>query len=88
MGEDWLEQQELIIRQTGDIEITVENTTNKSMHNIRIYYKAYLPTERLYIGGITYCTGIETLEPGVSKTIQPYRYVKEYSKIVRTTYRE
>lgn len=85
---EWLEQQELVVELTGDIEITVENTTDKQLHDIRIYYKSYLPSDRLYIGGITYCAGIETLEPGTCTKVQPYRYVKDYSKIFRTTYRQ
>lgn len=88
MGEgEWLKQQELLVEETGDIEIIVKNRTEQTMHDIRIYYKSYLPGNQLYIGGITYCAGVETLAPGACVKIRPYCYVKNYSQIVRTAYR-
>lgn len=83
---EWLKQQELVVEETGDIEIKVQNMTDQTMYDIRIYYKSYLPTTQLYIGGITYCAGVETLAPGACVKIQPYHYVKDYSEIVRTAY--
>ena len=88
MGEEsWLDQQVLVVEEVDTTTICVQNITDKPLQDIRIYHKSYLLPDELYIGGITYCAGIKYLAPGECVKISPFRYVKDYSKIVRTTYR-
>lgn len=88
MGEgNWLDQQALVVEEVDMAMIQVQNITDKPLQDIRIYHKSYLLPDEVYIGGITYCAGIKYLAPGESVQISPFRYVKDYSKIVRITYR-
>ena len=83
---EWLKPQEVFWEEIDDTKIMLRNETLNPMQNLRIYYKSYLATDSLYLGGITYCAGVEALNPGEQRTIRPYRYVKDYAKIVRITY--
>lgn len=88
MGEgNWLDRQVITVEEVDSTTIRIENVTDDPLQDVRIYYKSYLLPDELYIGGITYCAGIKNLAPGESVQISPFRYVKDYSKIVRTTYR-
>lgn len=63
--------------------IRVTNTTDKALFNIRFLHKNYLPESDIYIGGITYETKLDSLQPGESVHIQPEHYAAGYSKIFR-----
>lgn len=85
-GEAWAEATELFVEEHGETALCIRNTVDRPLRDIRIYYKGYLPDDEVYLGGITYCTGIEELKPGESIILRPYRYVREYTKIVRICY--
>ncbi len=63
--------------------IYVTNTTDNKLTDVRIYYKSYLPQEQMYVGGISYCMGISTLDVGEKKALRPFHYANGYSKVVR-----
>ena len=83
---EWLDQQTVAVEDVDDVTICVRNNTDRAMQDIRIYYKSYLLPEQLYVGGITYCAGLGELAPGESVQISPFRYVKDHSRIIRTSY--
>ncbi len=67
-------------------EIMVSNDSGKTLENVRIYYKSYLPQEGIYLGGIAREVFIPSLSPGESVTLELPFYAPEYSRIVYTEY--
>ncbi len=63
--------------------LLVTNTTSELMEDIWLFYKNYLPEAELYIGGITYITTVEALDPGQSIEVCPDRYAKGYSRVLK-----
>ena len=83
---EWMHPQAILVKAVDQTRICVENISDRPASRIRIYYKSYLLHDDIYIGGITYCVGVEKLEAGDSIIIEPYRYVKDYARVVRIQY--
>lgn len=83
-------EEEADLLQTGEVEIedvsmgsvTVTNRTDRTLYDLRLYYKNYLSDGDLYQGGICYETRIETLAAGQSVTLNPQHYAMGYSRFV------
>ena len=62
--------------------MVVWNSGNEIIKDVCIYYKGWLSSPEIYLGGITYCTVIPKLQPGQRVQLQPYHYAPGYSKVV------
>ena len=81
--ERWEESQQLCLTQIDMGTLQVTNLTDGFLQNVRIYFKTYHDDPGIYLGGVTYCVRIETLEPGQSLKTTPAHYAQGYSRIVR-----
>ena len=71
-------------------QVQIEDTTygmvvcnhGNEIQDVSIYYKGWLSSPEIYLGGITYCTVIPNLQPGQRVQLQPYHYAPGYSKVV------
>lgn len=82
-GQPALPEGTLDIREVDMGTLAVTNTTQRTLEDVWLYYKNYLPQSQLYVGGITYITVIEELAPGQTLQIKPERYASGYSRIVK-----
>lgn len=67
----------------GNIEIT--NLTGKVYKQIVLHHKTYDQKADIYVGGITYNTTIQNIQPYETRELTLGHYVKGYSKIVKIT---
>lgn len=63
--------------------LSVTNTSLRTLTDIWLYYKNYLPEGDLYVGGITYVETIPVLEPGQTVQINPNHYASGYSRVIK-----
>ena len=68
--------------------LVVTNTTDRTLRNIRLYYKAWLSPPDVYMGGIAYKTELPLLLPGQTVYLYPSHYAAGYSKVVAITAEE
>ena len=61
--------------------VILTNTTEDTICGVTIYYKTWLYTENMYIGGITYAMDIADLQPGQTVCLYPEHYAVGYSKV-------
>lgn len=54
------------------------NLTGEEIPCIRVFYRFYIASDDVYIGGITYTSKILSLAAGETTTITPSRYAKGY----------
>ncbi len=79
----WLDTQSLLnIEQTGMGTLKITNISNQTLPYVQLLYKSYDMESGVYIGGILHTLDILSLQPGESRTVTPYRYVRGYSRIV------
>lgn len=83
LGQPGLPDGALDIQEVDMGTLAVTNTTEQPLEEVWLFYKNYLPQSQLYVGGITYITVIEKLEPGQTLQIKPERYASGYSRIIR-----
>lgn len=79
----WLDETQLQFVDVDMGTVAVTNLTDRSMEKLRVYYKTYHSDAGIFLGGVTYCTSIERLGPGETVLIEPSRYARGYSRIVR-----
>ena len=65
--------------------VVVSNPTDKIFRNVHVYYKSFLSSPEVYVGGITYMVEIPQLLPGQTQYLYPYHYAAGYSKVVAVT---
>ena len=65
---------------SGALEVT--NLTGAELPCVRVFYKFYMPSEDIYVGGIAYVAKIVDLQAGQSQTIIPSHYLSGSSKVV------
>ena len=71
------------VKDNGDNSLIVSNNSDKTLSDVKIFFKNYLPDEDIYVGGITYTiTMTEELEPGASIGVSASHYDSQYSKVV------
>lgn len=68
-----------------DTKLQLQNTTDMPIRRLQIYYKNYLPDDRILLGGVAYCYLVDQIPAGQSVTVEPYRFAWGYSKIVQIT---
>ena len=77
--------EDVISIDTQDTAITITNVSGSDITGqIYVYYKSAYGD--LYIGGITYRTGVEGLAAGQSTTLYANHYSTDYSEIVFVSY--
>lgn len=62
--------------------VTVTNRTNRTMPELELTYKNYLPGADRYQGGICYRCMVYDLQPGQTVTLYPAHYADGYSRFV------
>ncbi len=67
------------VTELGMGTLRLENGTDRTLENLIVCHKGYYAEEDFYIGGITYQTSLEALEPGQCADIYPYHYASGYS---------
>lgn len=80
---DLIAQGKLEIRDVDMGAVAVTNHTERTLQNLRLYYKTYLSDADLYQGGICYEEVLTRLEPGETVRLLPGRYAMGYSRFVR-----
>lgn len=68
--------------QNLDDGFSIYNTGVLTTGQIYIRFKTYDDKRRIYVGGITYEVSIDPLGPGDSKTVRPWYYHREASRIL------
>ncbi len=79
---DAAQQEGLRITDKDNGTLVVTNTTDQTLHNLRLYYKSWLSPPDVYMGGITYSIAIPQLGPGQTEMLCPDRYATGYSRVV------
>lgn len=74
--------QQLHVRQTDTSILEISNLTDEPIYDITIGYKTWSKEIGCYLGGITYKTHIDTLQPGQILLLSPDHYAVGSSKIV------
>lgn len=82
-SQDWSES--VSVKQDGFCGLTVDNLTEDTLGCVRVFYKQYYEKDDLLLGGITYCLVLTDLQPGRSRTVDPYHYAAQYSRVVAVT---
>jgi len=62
--------------------VAVTNVGQTAITDVRLLHKNWLPDSEIYVGGITYETRIDRIEPGKTIFLQPEHYAYGYSKFV------
>ena len=70
------------VTDNGDNTLTIQNTTDKTIQSVRVFYKYYMPEQGVYVGGIAFTVRITRLAAGSSVTIQPSHYTSQTSRVV------
>ena len=66
----------------GNNTFTVANISEKTIPEVTVYFKNYLPDEDVYVGGITYHITLEDIEPDTGVEVNSGHYASGYSVIV------
>lgn len=77
---------ELFEIETADTAITVTNISDTDLSGIYVYYK--ISYGELYMGGITYRVGVESLKAGESYTCYAGHFSAQYSTLMFVSYAE
>ncbi len=62
--------------------LAVYNDRAAAVSGLRLRYKTYLAEAGCFLGGVTYCAYIGTLESGAYKRLEPEHYTPEHSRVV------
>ena len=72
----------LVIEKHNDGTFDVANVSEKTIPEIKVYFKNYIPDEGVYVGGITYSVTLTDVEPQTAVTVTSSHFDAEYSQIV------
>lgn len=61
---------------------TVTNISGKTLSNVKVQFKNYLPTDDVYVGGITYNVTLKSFEPNTEVDVTSDHYDPQYTKFV------
>ncbi len=73
---------DIVITDNGNNTFTVANISEKTIPEVTVYFKNYLPDEDVYVGGITYHITLEDIEPDTGVEVNSGHYASGYSVIV------
>ena len=76
------------IRELKNGELEITNLTDRDLPTVRIFYKFYMPKEKVYVGGITYTVRLNDLKAGVPKRVMTSHYAPGSSQIIRVKIEE
>lgn len=76
-------EEEIRVEEIGMRQILLTNLTDNKLTELCIYHKNFLEGMDICIGGITYSTELDALEPGEQRKVILDHYAAGYSKIVR-----
>ena len=77
---DGWKHEEILLREIDMGTISLQNTTDETIRNIRLLYKDSL--QGMYIGGVTNMHTVKELLPGEIIAVDPERYARGNSKII------
>ena len=84
--EEFEMSEELVsVKDNGDNSLDVTNLTDKTLSEVKLSFKNYLPEEDVYVGGITYNITLKDLEPNTSMTVSASHYDSKYSMVVEVS---
>lgn len=78
-------QKQIAITDQAMGTLVVTNLTDRTLENVRLYYKSWLSPPDVYVGGIAYMAEVPVLLPGETKYLYPNHYASGYSKVVSVT---
>ena len=58
------------------------NISGKTLSNVKVYFKNYMPDGDVYVGGIAYCIELNDVEPQTSTEVTASHYNSQYSVIL------
>ncbi len=70
------------IKDNGDGTFSVNNISDITLAEVKVYFKNYLPDEQVYVGGITYSITMDEIEPGTAVEITAGHYDAKYTVFV------
>ena len=70
------------VKDNGDNGLTVSNISDKTLSEVKIFFKNYLKDEDAYVGGITYTITMNDLKSGESMDVSASHYDSKYSKVL------
>ena len=80
---DYLSPPDMIqVEEKDPITLSVTNLGDTVYPLLHLYYKTYDSGSGMYVGGSTYSVTLENLWPGMPREMIPYRYVRDYARIV------
>lgn len=77
-----MEDDKIEIVENENGSLTVKNISGEDIPCVRIFYKYYLESENVYVGGITYNVKLNDLKKDNELTIRPSHYAAGKSKVV------
>ena len=72
----------VLVTDNGNNTMTITNLTGETIPTIRVFYKYYMETEDIFVGGIAFTVRITRLGAGASVTIQPSHYTSQTCRVV------
>jgi len=70
------------VKDNGNNGLTVTNISDKKLSEVKVFFKSYLPDEKVYVGGITYTITLNDLEKGTSTDVSASHYESKHSVVV------
>ena len=67
----------------GDGTFFVINISEKTLPEVKVFFKNYLPEEDVYVGGITYSITLNDLEPDTAVEVTASHYDVRYTRFVK-----
>ena len=73
------------VTDNGNNTLTVRNLTDQTIPTVRVFYKYYMESEDVFVGGISFTVRITKLGAGASVTLQPSHFTSQTSRVVMVT---
>ena len=77
-----LAKDKLVIEELNNGSFQVANITEETIPEVKIYFKNYLSSEDVYVGGITYSVTLTDIEPQTAVSVNSSHYDASFSEIV------
>ncbi len=77
-----LQEERIKIEQEENGTFTVTNISEEVFPVVRVQFKSYLPSENVYVGGITYTITLTEFEPNAEVNVNSSHYDPRYTKFI------